>query len=178
MEIPASTTRKDAIVTGGRYRSPTFAAMKFTAHTPTTSPIEPAITHRPGARPADFSTYTASGQPFFANRQFLDCVQPRLVADARTCRHANGSLRRDGHFRLDNIFIPVSLAGGHVTGQREIRQRGYCNVVRAPNPGLQHPPAPHRHLLRLAKIMDFFRHRVPAYAARLYIDDLAGSQRD
>src|ERR1700738_2552844 len=114
MEIPASTTRNDAIVTGGRYRSPTFAAMKFTAHTTTTSPIEPAITHRPGARPADFSTYTASGQPFFANRQFLNGVQPRLVSDSWPRRHANGSLRRDCDFRLDDVFMPVPLASGHI----------------------------------------------------------------
>src|ERR1700738_94619 len=154
MEIPASTTRNDAIVTGGRYRSPTFAAMKFTAHTTTTSPIEPAITHRPGVRPADFSTYTASGQPFFANRQFLDCVQPWLISDARTHGHAHGSLRRDRHFRVDNIFMPVPLARGHVARQSEVWQRRYSNIVRAPNPRLQHAPAPHRYLFRLAKIVD------------------------
>src|SRR5579859_6712755 len=120
MVNPARTTRNDAIATGGRYRRPTFAAMKFTAHTTTTSPIEPAITHRPGARPADFSTYTASGQPFFANRQLLDGVRPRLVSDSRARWHANGPLRRDRHFRLDDVFMPVPLACGHVTRQGEI----------------------------------------------------------
>src|ERR1700686_4610685 len=167
MASPARTTRNDAIVTGGRYRRPTFAAMKFTAHTTPPSPIEPAIPHRPGARPADFSTYTASGQPFFANRQFFNGVQPRLVSDSRTRRHANGSSRRNRDFRLDDVFMPITAACSHISRQREIWAGGYRNVVRAPDPRFQHTAAPHRHLARLAKIMDFLRNRVPAHAPHL-----------
>src|SRR5579859_1581155 len=178
MEAPASTTRKEAMVTGGRYRRPTFAAMKFTAHTTTTSPIEPAITHRPGARPAAFSTYTESGQPFFANREFLDGVQPRRESDSRARGHANGALRRDGYFRLDDVLVPVAPARGHVARQRKIRQRRKRDIVRPPNPGLQHPAAPHRHMLRLADVVDLLRYRVPAHASHLDVDDLARSQRD
>src|SRR6267154_5300789 len=178
MEIPARTTRNDAIATGGKYRSPTFAAIKFTAHTTTTSPIEPAITHRPGALPADFSTYTASGQPFCLNRQFMDGVRSRLVSNAWTSGHANRALRRDCHFRLDDIFMPVPHARGHVARQSEIGQRGYRNVVCPPNARFEHPAAPHRYLARLAKIVDLLRHRIPSDTPHLDIDDLARAERD
>src|SRR5712692_8126378 len=151
MESPARTTRKEAIVTGGRYRRPTFAAMKLTAQTTTTSPIEPAITHCPGGRPADSSTYTESGQPFFANREFFDRVQSRLKSDPRPRRHANRPLRRDRHFRLDDVLCPIPPARADIARQREIRQRRHGDVVRAPNPRFQHPAAPHRHVVRLAK---------------------------
>src|SRR5258705_2718548 len=84
--------------------------MKFTAQTPTTRPIDMAMTTRLGARPAEVSTYTESGQPLLAHGEFLDPVQPRRKADPRLARHANGSLRRNRHFRLDDIFVPISAA--------------------------------------------------------------------
>src|SRR5260370_278742 len=74
MDNPASVTRKEAMVSGGRYRSPIFAAMKLTAHTTTTSAIEAAIITRLGARPAEVSTYTDSGQPFFAHVKLMDAL--------------------------------------------------------------------------------------------------------
>src|SRR6266404_9806907 len=122
MVSPAIATRKEAIVTGGRYRSPIFAAMKFTAQTTTTRPIDTAMTTRLGARPAEVSTYTESGQPLLAHGEFLDPVQPRRKADPRLARHANGSLRRNRHFRLDDIFVPISAARRHVARQSKIRQ--------------------------------------------------------
>jgi hypothetical protein len=58
MDKPARVTRKEAIVSGGRWRNPIFAAMKLNAQITTTNPIDAAITARWGARPAEVSTYT------------------------------------------------------------------------------------------------------------------------
>src|SRR5712692_11293041 len=144
--------------------------MKFTAQTTTTRPIDAAITTRLGARPAEVSTYTESGQPFFAHGELLDAIQPRRKTDPRTPRHANRSLRRHRHFRLDDVFMPVTPAGGHVPGQNKIRQRGKRDVVRAPDPGLQHPAAPDRNSVRLAKVVNLLCHRVTADASQLDVD--------
>src|SRR5246127_2669065 len=111
MVSPAIATRNEAIVKGGRYRSPIFAAMKFTAQTTTTRPIDAAITTRFGARPAQVSRYPESGQPFFAHGELLDAIQPRRKANARPRRHANRPLRRHRHFGLDDVLMPIAPAG-------------------------------------------------------------------
>src|SRR5712672_4312081 len=152
--------------------------MKLTAHTTTTSAIEAAITTRLGARPAEVSTYTDSGQPFFADGELLDAIHPRHKADPRAGWHANGPLRRHRYFWLDNVLMPITPARRHVARQNKIRQSGQRNVVRAPNPRLQHPAAPHRDALGLAKVMNLLRHRVPAHAPHLDVNNLASAQRD
>src|SRR5260370_11199976 len=145
MVSPAIATRKEAIVKGGRYRSPIFAAMKFTAQTTTTRPIDAAITTRFGARPAEVSTYTESGQPFFAHGELLDAIQSRHKANPRARRDANRPLRRHCHFRLDEVLMPIAPAGGYVPGRKKVRRSGKRDVGCAPEPGLRHPAAAHRH---------------------------------
>src|SRR6267142_5126981 len=152
--------------------------MKLIAHTTTTSVIETAITMRLGARPAEVSTYTDSGQPFFAHGKLVHAIHPRRKANTRPGWHPNGSLRRYRHFRLDDVLMPITPAGGHIPGQNKIRQSRQRNVVRAPDPRLQHPAAPYRHALRLAKIMNLFRHRVSAHPPHFNVDYLARTQRD
>src|SRR5580765_6654970 len=152
--------------------------MKLTAHTTTTSAIEAAITMRLGTRPAEVSTYTDSGQPLFAHGELLDAVHSRGKADTWPGWYANGSLRRHGYFRFDDVLMPITPAGRHVAGQDKIRQSGKRNVVGAPNPRLQHPAAPHRDTLCLTKIMNLLGHCVSAHAPHLDVDDLARTQLD
>src|SRR5713101_6674049 len=152
--------------------------MKLTAHTTTTSAIDTAITTRLGARPAEVSMYTDSGQPFFAHGELVYAIHPRRKANTRPGWHPNGSLRRYGYFRFDNVLMPITPAGRHVARQNKIRQGGKRNVVRAPNPCLQHPAAPHRNALALAKIMNLLCHRIPAHAPHFDVHDLARAQRN
>src|SRR5258705_3142704 len=98
--------------------------MKFTAQTTTTRPIDMAMTTRLGARPAEVSTYTESGQPFFAHGKLLDAIHPRRKADPRPGWHANGSLRRHHYFWLYNVLVPITPARRHVARQNKIRQSG------------------------------------------------------
>src|SRR5712671_5672051 len=152
--------------------------MKLIAHTTTTSMIDAAITMRLGARPAEVSTYTDSGQPFFAHGKLVDAIHPRRKANTRPGWHPNGSLRRYRHFRLDDVLMPITPAGGHIPGQNKIRQSRQRNVVRAPDPRLQHPATPHRDALGLAKIVNPLRHRVSAHSPHFDVDDLASAQCD
>ena len=71
---------------------------------------------------------------------------------------------------------PVALAGGNVAGQREIRQRGKRNVVRAADARLEHAAAPHRHVVLLAEIVNALCHFEAADAAQLDIDNFARAQ--
>src|SRR5258707_8225286 len=123
--------------------------MKFTAQTTTTRPLDAAITARLGARPAEVSTYPESGQPFFAHGEPFDAVQPRRKADPRACRDADRALRRHRHFRLDDIFMPVTAARGYRPGRNKIRRSPKPPVVCAPHPRLPHPTAPPRDGLSL-----------------------------
>ena len=49
------------------------------------------------------------------DRELLDSVAPRRVADAGRLRHANRALRRDLNLGLNKILVPVALARGAVT---------------------------------------------------------------
>src|SRR5579864_6904231 len=150
--------------------------MKLTAQTTTKTAIAAAMAGRLGARPVDDAIFTESNQSFLADGEFFDEVEPRLQADAGTRGYANRPLRRYSDLWRNNVFCPVALAGRHVAGQREIRQRRERNVVRAPDAGLQHPAAPHRDAVLLADVVNVTRHGESAHTAKLYIDDLARAQ--
>src|SRR5271169_1218205 len=123
MTKPAAHTRKEAIVKGWNDRKPIFAAIKLTAQITTTMPISEAMTRRLGARPLEDSTSTSSDQPFFPHGQFFNPLAPRIETNARSRRHTNRALGRDRHFRLDDVLIPITTAGGNVPRQREVGQR-------------------------------------------------------
>src|SRR4029077_7704509 len=108
MTTPAAQTRKEAIVSGGKYRRPIFAAIKLTAQITTMRPISEAMTERLGERPLENSNRTGSDQPFFPHGEFFDAVAARLEANARPGWHTNRALGRHGHFRLDDVFIPIA----------------------------------------------------------------------
>src|SRR5713101_5446954 len=105
----------------------------------------------------------------------LDLIEARREADAGSLGNAYGALRSDANFRLDDVFAPITAAGGHIAGERKIRQRGEGNVVGAPDARLEHPAAPHRHLLLLAKVVNAPRNGIAADAPELHVDDAAGT---
>src|SRR5438105_427831 len=117
-------------------------------------------------------------QDLAPNGEPLDAVAPRLVTDTRAWGHANSSLWRDGHFGIDDVFGPIALAGRDVAGQREIRERGERDIVRAADSGFEHAAAPDGNAVILAEIVDAPRRRESAHAAELHIDDAAGAQRN
>src|SRR5580693_9867110 len=105
----------------------------------------------------------------------FDAVQARGVADARRGGNFYRALRRDFHFRLDDVFGPVAAAGGNVAGKGEIWQRGHGDVVRAADAGFQHASAPDGNGFLLAEIVDAAGSGVAADAAEFHVDDFAGA---
>src|SRR5260370_10445737 len=95
-----------------------------------------------------------SGQTFHSNGEFFDALAPRLVANARSCRHANRTLRRNNRFRLDDIFLPIPFPRLYVAEQPKIGKRRESNVVGPADAGLQHSPTPDWDAVLLADIVD------------------------
>lgn len=99
-----------------------------------------------------------------------------FIAETYAIGKVNRSVSAYLHRRLDNILLPVPLAGGHITRQRKIRQRGQRDVVGPADSTFEHPTAPNRNVMGLADIVDPLRLGKPAHAAELDIDNAASPQ--
>src|SRR5262245_14792930 len=115
-------------------------------------------------------------QPLASHGELLDQIEARSKPHSETIRNANGSLSGHGHFGLDDILGPIAPAGTDVSRKGEVRQRRKCNIMRAPDSGFQHAPAPDRDTAALAKVVDPARRPVATDPAELNIDDPAGAQ--
>src|SRR5258708_4958317 len=104
---------------------------------------------------------------FFSNREFFDALAARFQTEAGTRGYANRPLRRDGTFRIDDVFLPVSFAGSNIPGGGEIGKRRECDIVRATDAGFEHAAAPAGDAVPLAEIVDAPRHGVTADATKL-----------
>src|SRR5216684_2239216 len=74
--------------------------------------------------------------------EFVNATLANLIAEAGRLRYANGSLRRDSHLGIDNIFFPIALAGGDIARPDKARLRGHGDVVSAANAGFDHAATP------------------------------------
>ena len=119
-----------------------------------------------------------SGEEVLADGDAGDAVEARGEADAGTLRDVDGALGSDGYFRRDHVFVPITLAGGDVAGEREIGERGHGDVLRATDAGFEHAAAPDGDVVFLAEIVDAFGFMESADAAKLDVDDFAGAERD
>src|SRR5580692_7972727 len=108
----------------------------------------------------------------------FDAIEARRVTDAGRAGNLYRALRRDFHFRLDDVFAPVAAAGRDVAGQGEVRQRRHGDVVCAADAGFQHASAPDGNGFLLAVIVDAAGGGVSADAAQFQVDDLAGADFD
>src|SRR5260370_10340773 len=78
------------------------------------------------------------------NRELIHQFAFHRKAKPGVCGNLDRSTGADFNLGLNDVFTPVALAGGNVSGQSEIRQCGHCDVVSASNARLQHATAPHR----------------------------------
>src|SRR5579859_192652 len=111
---------------------------------------------------------------FLAHGELVNPLLQNSVADTWGVRHFYGAARGDFNFGLDDVSIPIALAGGNVTGQHESSQRGHRNVVRAPDPRLEHSARPDGNFILAAIILDLACLGVAAYSSELNVQDAAG----
>src|ERR1035441_1529432 len=88
--------------------------------------------------------------------------------------HRVAYLNRPLRCRLDrchDVALPVPLAGRHVSRQHEVLQGSQRNVMRAPDPGLQHAAAPHRYASRMGYVVNLLGFGKSSHASQLNIYD-------
>jgi hypothetical protein len=113
-----------------------------------------------------------------ADGERVDAITARRIPEAGRRGSDDCAARSDFDFGRDDVLGPVALAGGNVTGKREIGKRGQGDVVSAADAGFEHAAAPDGDGFFLAEIVNAARGGVAADAAELDIDDLAGADFD
>src|SRR5437899_11222179 len=98
MTAPARTTRKEAIASGGRWRSPILAAMKLTAQTTTRIAMAAAIAGRPAIAAAIAILVVAWAVNFIAAKIGLRHLPPLAMASFRVV--LAGAVMVPGYFRV------------------------------------------------------------------------------
>lgn len=83
-------------------------------------------------------------------------ILARDKADAGGGGDLDRTLGIDGYFGGDDVFVPVSLAGGDVAGKREIGESGHGDVLGAADAGFEHPTTPDGDGILLAEVVNAF----------------------
>src|SRR5690348_8977318 len=76
------------------------------------------------------------------NGPSFDEVVADMIAESRSLRDLDCTLRRDGDFRFDDVFHPIARAGGNVARHRITRQSRDSDVVGATDAALEHAATP------------------------------------
>ena len=96
-----------------------------------------------------------------------------VITEARSLRDANGALRRDGDFGLDDVFGPVALARRNVAWQCVSRKRGDGDIVSASDAAFQHAAAPGWNILAEAVGLNLASIGISSDTTQFNIDDAA-----
>src|SRR5438477_6287987 len=110
--------------------------------------------------------------------QTLDEVTIHRKTQTGCLRYANCAFAAYFDFGLNDVFVPISLAGGNISRQSETRLSRHGNVVGATDPGLQHASAPDGDSVFAADVMNLASASVSSHAPELDVDDAAGVQLD
>src|ERR1019366_3304899 len=121
---------------------------------------------------------TRSAEYLFPHRDAAHEIEIDGVAEAGFVAQRYGAVRRGFDGGLDDVPLPVALAGGDIAGEHEGGQAGERDVVGAPDAGLQHAAAPDRDAGGLGDIVHAFSLAESGDAAELDVDDAAGAQLD
>ena len=92
--------------------------------------------------------------------------------------NADGALVGDFDGRLDDVFIPITVAGRNISRQGEARQRRHSNVMGPADSGFEHSATPHRDATLEAGGLHQFRFGMSADAAEFKVDNAARFQFD
>jgi len=125
----------------------------------------------------EFAVGKGSGaEDFLFNGPPFDEFVADMIAESRRLRDSNRALGRNVYLGLDDVFGPITLAGGNVAGQHVAGKSRSGNVVSAADAGLEHAATPGRNVLVEAISLNLARAAVAADAAELYVDDAASAE--
>ena len=99
-----------------------------------------------------------------------------MIAESGRGGDGNRAARRDLDRWIDDVFSPIALAGGDITGERVAAKGRDGDVVNAADAAFQHATAPNRNIARQAELLDFPSARVAADTAELDVDDARGAE--
>ena len=97
-----------------------------------------------------------------------------MIAESGRRRDLNRAAGGDFDRRIDDVFFPITFAGGDIAGERVAGKGRDRDVVCPADAALEHATAPCGYVAREAQRLDFFRARMAADAAQLYVDDARG----
>src|SRR2546430_3303718 len=111
-------------------------------------------------------------------RELADDLFEYGHADARLGRNAHRSVWLHSEGLADDLCREVARRRRDVTGQTEVRQRREMHVVRTADAHLEHPAAPHGHLMRGADVVNPLRRGKPADPPGLDVHGPGCADRD
>src|SRR5438270_13318675 len=89
-----------------------------------------------------------------ADRDAADVVMVQRIPKARIVADDDGAPRRGFDSGLNDVLLPIALAGGDVAGQHEVGEGGESDIMRAADAGFKHATAPDRDAGRLCNIVE------------------------
>src|SRR5579864_9439016 len=101
-----------------------------------------------------------------------------MIAETRRMGDTNRAPRSNFHFRLDNVFVPIALAGGHVTGEGIAGKGRGGNVVGTADATFEHAAAPRGNVVTKTESLNLAGTGVAAHPAELDVHDPSGAQFD
>src|SRR5215475_10509260 len=115
---------------------------------------------------------------FFFDGPPLNEVTADMITEAGSIGNADGALRGDFDFRLNNVLDPVALTGGDIAWKRIAGKRRDGNVVHTTDTRLEHAAAPYGNIFGEAVGLNFAGASVAADAPKFDVDDASSVEFD
>jgi len=113
-----------------------------------------------------------------ADSELINQLRTHSISEARSLGHVNCAACGHLHFRLDDVLIPVALAGGNVAWKSKCWECGHGDIMCPSNSGLQHPSAPDWDPVRAAYVVNTPGLCVSANSAEFDVNDTTGAPLD
>src|SRR5580765_2141751 len=112
------------------------------------------------------------------NGESFDQIAFDGISDSGCSRSRDRTLGAYLDLRFNNVFVPISTAGGDVAGQRKSRKSGHRHVVSTADARFQHATAPYGYVIACAYIVNLAGFAMTTNTAQLDIDNSARLELD
>src|SRR5690242_7806148 len=117
-----------------------------------------------------------AGEFLLTDRELLDAAGADLVAEAGRLRNVDDAVGRYPDFGIDDVLIPIALAGADVARPDESSLSRHGDVMGASDSGFDHAAAPNGSAAGSAVRLNKAGFAVTADAAEFDVDDAAGAE--